>query len=241
MAYRQETTKYGTAGNNPTSSEQDFSLEDILAEYGSSREQKLMQAVEQEVSAPEALPAEQKAQPESEPAAEKLPEPIPEEIPSGEPDPSELPPAPKPISLEEVVGSTVEAVMEENAIRAEQAAKTPRRKLFSRRKLEETEKLYDTGKHSEPEPEEFEVESIGPEEDPFDAAEQYRKEFRTLNAAVLPAFLQPLLRPGKANLLSCLKRNTCWEDWVPQVWLLSTFLYATVWDIRFLSALQKNC
>ena len=100
MAYRQETTKYGTAGNNPTSSEQDFSLEDILAEYGSSREQKLMQAVEQEVSAPEALPAEQKAQPESEPAAEKLPEPIPEEIPSGEPDPSELPPAPKPISLE---------------------------------------------------------------------------------------------------------------------------------------------
>ena len=44
MAYRQETIKYGTAGNNPESQEPDFSLEDILAEYGSSREQKLLQA-----------------------------------------------------------------------------------------------------------------------------------------------------------------------------------------------------
>ena len=193
MAYRQETIKYGTAGNNPESQEPDFSLEDILAEYGSSREQKLLQAVEQEVSGPEPTLPAQEAVSEPQPVPEELPEPIPEETPSGEPDPAELPPAPKPISLEEVVGSTVEAVMEENAIRSEQETKEPRRKLFSRRKLEETEKLYDTGTQSEPEPEEFEVESIGPEEDPFDAAERYRKEYRAWNAAVLPAFLIALL------------------------------------------------
>ena len=133
MSYRQETTKYGTAGSNPASPDPDFSLEDILAEYGSSREQKLMQAVEQEVSGPETVPAAEETTPEAEPDPEKLPDPIPEEIPAGEPDPAELPPAPKPISLEEVVGSTVEAVMEENAIRAEQEAREPRRKLFSRR------------------------------------------------------------------------------------------------------------
>ena len=191
MAYRQETTKYGTSGSDPASLDPEFSLEDILAEYGSSREQKLMQAVEQEVSGPETGLAAQEAMPEPKPVPEKLPEPLPEEIPSGKPDPADLPPAPKPISLEEIVGSTVEAVMEENASRAEQAFKEPRRKLFSRRKLEETEKLYDTGKHNEPE--EFEVESIGPEEDPFDAAERYRKEHRALSGAVLPAFLVALL------------------------------------------------
>ena len=191
MAYRQETTKYGTSGSDPAALDPEFSLEDILAEYGNSREQKLMQAVEQEVNGPETDPAAQEAMPEPKSVSEKLPEPVPEEIPSGEPDPADLPPAPKPISLEEIVGSTVEAVMEENASRAEQAFKEPRRKLFSRRKLEETEKLYDTGKHSEPE--EFEVESIGPEEDPFDAAERYRKEHHSLSVSVLPAFLIALL------------------------------------------------
>ena len=181
MAFRQETTKYGKSQADTASQEPEFSLEDILAEYGSSREQKLMKAVEQEVTGPEEPSV---AEPTTTPAEEAP-------APKTEPEPEELPPAPRPISLEEVVGSTVSAVMEENASQAEAELKPPRRKLFSRRKLEETEQLYDSPRR-EPEPEP-EIESIGPEEEPFEAAERYRKEFRSLNGAVVPAFLIALL------------------------------------------------
>ena len=181
MAFRQETTKYGKSQADTAPQEPEFSLEDILAEYGSSREQKLMKAVEQEVTGPEEPSV---AEPTTTPAEEAP-------APKTEPEPEELPPAPRPISLEEVVGSTVSAVMEENASQAEAELKPPRRKLFSRRKLEETEQLYDSPRR-EPEPEP-EIESIGPEEEPFEAAERYRKEFRSLNGAVVPAFLIALL------------------------------------------------
>ena len=216
MAHRQETTKYGKVRTDEPVQEPEFSLEDILAEYGSSREQMLMEAVEQEAAIAEQNPSawqehETDAEalaaqlPEPEPAAPEQ-EPLPEEpvlsekptvtgekpAPKAEvPAPADLPPPPRPISLEEVVGSTVSAVMEENAIRAETIQKPPRRKLFSRRKLEDTEQLYDTPK-KEMEPE-LEIESIGPEEDPFEAAERYRKEYRSLNGAVLPAFLVALV------------------------------------------------
>ena len=216
MAHRQETTKYGNVRSDEAVRETEFSLEDILAEYGSSREQRLMEAVEQEAAIVEKNPSAWQAHepdgagetppveqhPEPEPAApEKGPEKpvvpekpaVPKEkpIPKKELAPTDLPPAPRPITLEEVVGSTVSAVMEENAIRTEAVQKPPRRKLFSRRKLEETEQLYDTPKREiEPEPE---IESIGPEEEPFEAAERYRKEYRSLNGAVLPAFLMALL------------------------------------------------
>ena len=210
MAFRQETTKYGKSKTDAASHEPEFSLEDILAEYGSSREQKLMEAVEQEAAIAEKNPsAWREHEDDAEPAILQLPETesvssreesaqekvfIPKDKPASEakrPAPEELPPPPRPISLEEVVGSTVSAVMEENASQAEVAMKPPRRKLFSRRKLEETEQLYDSPKR-EPEPEE-EIESIGPEEEPFEAAERYRKEFRSLNGAVVPAFLVALL------------------------------------------------
>jgi len=180
MAFRQEITKYGKSQADTASRDPEFSLEDILAEYGSSREQKLMQAVEQEVTGSEASPS-----------AEPVTAPAEESAPKAEPDPEELPPAPRPISLEEMVGSTVSAVLEENASQAEAELKPPRRKLFSRRKLEETEQLYDSPKR-EPE-QEPEIESIGPEEEPFEAAERYRKEFRSLNGTVVPAFLVALL------------------------------------------------
>ena len=215
MAYRQETTKYGKVREDQPAQEPEFSLEDILAEYGSSREQKLMETVEtaaaiaendqpdsREHEADQEKPAVPLPEPESVAPEE---EPLPEENPAQEepsaskaqtdpeerPAPEDLPPPPRPITLEEVVGSTVSAVMEENAIRAEAVQKPPRRKLFSRRKLEETEQLYETVRR-EPEPD-FEIESIGPEEEPFEAAEQYRKEYRSLNGAVLPAFLVALL------------------------------------------------
>ena len=84
----------------------------------------------------------------------------------------ELPEQPRPISLEEVVGSTVDAVMEEQE---EPLLKPRRRGLFSRRKMEEedTETLYDP---PEPEPEP-EPEPIPPEPDLHDAAEVCRTEY----------------------------------------------------------------
>lgn len=204
MAFRDETTKYGKADLSAQDTE--FSLEDILAEYGSSREQKLMEAVERAAeqtpgaTAPEPeRPKEQTPPPEEQPPDSKPPvsetpetpaEPADrkKETPQPEPQP-ELPPAPKPISLEEVVGSTVDAVMEERNEQEGVVLLKPKRSLFSRRKLEETEQLYDS---TEPEPE-VEIEPIGPELEPFEAAEQYRKAHRRLNGAVLPALLVSLL------------------------------------------------
>ena len=209
MAFLDETTKYGK--EDLSAREEEFSLEDILAEYGSSREQRLMEDVEraaEQTTAPTAPKQEPSAEEEA-PQQEQLPIPQPPPEKSSEPaKPSvrkkeppkpapksepELPPAPKPISLEDVVGSTIDAVMEE---RKEQEGVVllkpkPKRSLFSRRKLEETEQLYDSG---EPEPEPVvEIESIGPELEPYEAAEQHRKAYQRLNGAVLPALLLSLL------------------------------------------------
>jgi hypothetical protein len=88
----------------------------------------------------------------------------------------ELPQAPRPISLEEVVGTTVDAVMEETR----EPLLKPKRGLFSRKKVEDTETLY-----APPEPEpEPEPEPIGPELDPWDAAEDYRAEYRRRRAGL---------------------------------------------------------
>ena len=209
MAFLDETTKYGK--EDLSAQEEAFSLEDILAEYGSSREQRLMEDVERaaeqtdvpavpdqkpsaEEEAPqqEQLPVPQPApekpsEPEKPPARKKEP---PKPAPKSEP---ELPPAPKPISLEDVVGSTIDAVMEERKEREGVVLlkPNPKRSLFSRRRLEETEQLYDSG---EPEPEPVvEIESIGPELEPYEAAEQYRKAYQRLHGAVLPALLMSLL------------------------------------------------
>ena len=209
MAFLDETTKYGKEDHSAR--EEEFSLEDILAEYGSSREQRLMEDVEraaeqttaptapkQEPSAEEEAP-QQEQPPIPQPPPEKSSEPAKPSVRKKEPlkpapkSEPELPPAPKPISLEDVVGSTIDAVMEE---RKEQEGVVllkpkPKRSLFSRRKLEETEQLYDSG---EPEPEPVvEIESIGPELEPYEAAEQHRKAYQRLNGAVFPALLLSLL------------------------------------------------
>jgi hypothetical protein len=76
-----------------------------------------------------------------------------------------LPKAPRPVTLEDMVGSTVDAVMEE----ASEPLLPPRRRgLFSRRPLEETEQLYGP---PEPEPE---PEPIGPEPELFQKAASCR-------------------------------------------------------------------
>ena len=72
------------------------------------------------------------------------------------------------ISIEEMVNSTVEAVMEEQA---EEPILSPRRGLFSRRRVEDTEELPGP---PEPEPE-YVPEPIGPEPDLRDVAQDCRE------------------------------------------------------------------
>ena len=152
MSEHQETTKYGAPLTDVPPLAEEFSLEEILAEYGGSREQRIMEDVEQAVR-----------ETEPSPAPEEPPAPPPRRTAPKKPEPEVIPESPRPISLEEVVGSTVDAVMEENA----EPLLKPRRGLFSRRKLEETEELYDSPA-PEPEPE---IEPIGPELGPYEAAE----------------------------------------------------------------------
>lgn len=147
--------------------EEEFLLEDILAEFGGSRGQKLMEAVENSV---DETPS---------PGKKAAPEPDISHV---------LPKAPRPISLEQMVGSTVDKVMEE-----QEPILQPKRGLFSRRKAEEdTERLYDP-----PEPEEEEVEEeIGEEPDLLVAASCARDDYKRRNAALLPALFIALLTTG---------------------------------------------
>ena len=172
----------------PASGEE-FSLEEILAEYGGSLEQVLLRETE-EATGEEAASREASALPTpTPPAAEKqtVPSPAaqaaapapkesaPEES-AGEP---EIPPPPHPITLEDVV-------MEEGR---REPFLSPRRSLFSRRPLEETEELP-SAPELEPEPE---PETIGPEEEPREAAEEYRRAWHSRRASLLPAFLVALI------------------------------------------------
>lgn len=152
----------------------EFSLEEILAEYGAGEEQRLLRGTEAEhTPAPAETPAASVTPPEPEKLAE------------------ELPPAPQPISLEEVVGSTVDAVMEE---RREPLLRPRRRWLFSRKPQveEETEELYQRPPAPEPEPD---PEPIGPEPDLLDTAEVCRRKSRVLSGP-LPAAAAVSLLPA---------------------------------------------
>lgn len=201
--------------------EEEFSLEEILAEYGGGRE-KLMRDVEQAAS----LQTESSEKPtplashEEEPIVSSQKAPVcakkdsPQQQPSS-PAPTqekskvvdleeilrgEIPRAPQPISLEEVVGSTVDAVMEEEE--EPLLKKKHRRGLFSRRKLEEeTEEIYQYHEPEEPEPE-AEQEKIGPEPDLLDAADDwryvYRRQRRPLGAAFLISLLLGVLMGAEA-------------------------------------------
>ena len=223
MASKDEKDRYDglTGGTDVPVSDERFSLEEILAEYGAGREQRLMEAVEQEArreAAPAAPPPEPPAR---KPAAQKPPVQSPPPKPArqaaaaqqaqpapgtgkravpkagpAKPTPEELleelrrdlPPSPHPITLEDVVGSTVDAVMEEDA---QEPLLRPRRGLFARRRLVETEELYAP---PEPEPEEIpEIDTIGPEPELADAAADYRAEAKRRRRPLLAAALAALL------------------------------------------------
>ncbi|SFP59998.1 hypothetical protein SAMN05216343_11041 [Oscillibacter sp. PC13] len=201
-------------GTDVPASEVDYSLEEILAEYGGGRE-KLLREVEEaadpdDIEAPlfrrrsEKTPNEAcTAAPET--GEESTGEPV--EIPkSAEPAPDkdtgedadleailreELPKSPQPISLEEVVGSTVDAVMEEEA--EEPLLKRPRRGLFSRKRLVETEELYQRHEPEEPEEAAPELEVIGPEPELADTAEDFREEYRRRKRPLSAAFFIALV------------------------------------------------
>ena len=211
MAPKDEKSLYDTltAGTDVPASEDSFSLEEILAEYGGGRQRKLMRDVEAEVNpGPEPVfqqkdtapftPVKQTPPKPARPRAPEAPEAATfqqtrDKLISQAVDlealEAELPRAPRPISLEEMVGSTVDAVMEE--AQAGPLLK-PRRGLFSRRKLAETEELYARPEPEEEEPEE-EEEPIGPEPELFETAEHYREEKRRWSGAVPAAFCLALL------------------------------------------------
>lgn len=191
MAPKDGKTAYDAADlfGTETGFEEDFSLEDILAEYGGG----LKNSLTREDAPEEPVPAEGPSTPRTEkPAPEKEPPPA---------------PAPRSVTLEEVVGSTVSAVMEEQ--QAAPKLKERRRGLFSRAVPEETETLYappeekKPKKAPEPEEEVFE-EPIGPEPHPSDAAEKFRKAYYrarnnlgvALVVALLPTLLMALAQNG---------------------------------------------
>lgn len=206
MAAKNEKDLYGPGSTDVPAAEGEFSLEEILAEYGGSLEQQMLRDVERGLEpepAPEPAPKPEPKKPA--PPQEKPPEKAPAPDPAMQAELArqeardkllaqavdleklerELPRAPRPISLEEVVGITVDAVMEED----QEPLLRPRRGLFSRRKLEETEELYPP---PEPEPEP-EVEPIGPELDPADAAADYREEYKARKGALTPSLLIALV------------------------------------------------
>ena len=188
-----------TAGTDVTA-EGDFSLEEILAEYGGSRRQQILEEVEEKtapVEPAESAPLAGGAEDADLPFVPEEPEedtllagtssrteepPIPEEV---------LPPPPRPVSIEQAVGLTVGDVMEERESRM--AERGSRRGLFSRKKLplEDTEQLFaPPGPEPEPEPEEP---PIGPEE-PLDAAmKNALKAWRRSRHPLAPAAVIPLL------------------------------------------------
>lgn len=174
MNPKDEKKQYGVEDvTGVPASEEAYSLEEILAEFGGSLEQTLLKEAEppsaKSTPGEDCPPAPETGAPTAEasprPAGEKASAPPPanpppeedrQDIPSVELDILDmaLPKAPRPVTLEDMVGSTVDAVMEE----ASEPLLPPRRRgLFSRRPLEETEQLYGP---PEPEPE---PEPIGPE------------------------------------------------------------------------------
>ena len=194
MAPKNEKTLYDALS---AGTEEEFSLEEILAEYGGGLGNSLTKetGLQEETAASEKV----KAAAEAEEAALVRDKLLAQAVDLEKLEEEVLPKAPRPISLEEVVGSTVSAVMDE---KKEPALKEPRRGLFSRKKLEETEELYPTLKEEKkelPEPEEeiYEEEPIGPEKRPWDAADEFRLSHHrarsNLGVAVVVALLPTLL------------------------------------------------
>ena len=187
MALKDETkNQYEdlTAGTD-VPADGDFSLEEILTEYGGGRKRQILRDVEARVNpGPEPVFQEEPAPEREAPPAKQPPEKPRSRAGKAEAPEQELPPSPHPISLEEVVGSTVDAVMEENR----EPLLRPRRGLFSRKPLRDTEELY-----APPEPEEMEEEEpIGPETDLSEAADLCRSQHQSRRGMVPAAFAMAL-------------------------------------------------
>ena len=187
MALKDETkNQYEdlTAGTD-VPADGDFSLEEIRAEYGGVRKRQILRDVEARVNpGPEPVFQEEPAPEREAPPAKQPPEKPRGRAGKAEAPEQELPPSPHPISLEEVVGSTVDAVMEENR----EPLLRPRRGLFSRKPLRDTEELY-----APPEPEEMEEEEpIGPETDLSEAADLCRSQHQSRRGMVPAAFAMAL-------------------------------------------------
>ncbi len=187
-------------------SDDTFSLEEILSEYGGSCQQSIIRDVEKAVTPPDEaqFPASQKASAENQstpqtptpPASEEPPDPVldAERIRQEAQEQllaqaAEVPDPPHPLSMEEVVGCTVEAVMEE----AREPLLPPRRGLFSRRKIADTEELYTAPAPPRPKP------KPKPERPVFESAANYRESFRRQSGSLSLGFLLALL-PAAAGL-----------------------------------------
>ena len=182
----------------------DYSLEEILAEYGGGRRRHILDEVDGALESA-AAPAEEtpEADAPGEDALGKAPAqppepPAPEQEEVQEAPEETLPPPPRPVPIEQAVGQTVGDLMDRQALETDHR---PRRGLFSRKRvrMEETEQLYEPpGPPPEPEPEEP---PIGPEE-PLDEAakralKRWRRARRPLGAAVLAVLV--LLAPQAAE------------------------------------------
>lgn len=185
---------------------EDFSLEEILAEYGGGTERKILRDAERETvlrstggkpveKAAEQVPADERtislpnlkgkrsaasgtapaeARKETKPAEKRSAAPKPTQAPEKDLL-ADLPKPPRPVTLEDVVGRTVDAVKEEQSMEL-LPERRHRRGLFSRKALppEDTEELYQRPE-APPEPEPEADEPIGPEEPLEDAAVEARR------------------------------------------------------------------
>ena len=250
-----DEARWMTEGAAVPLNDPDFSLEEILAEYGGSREQKLMRDVERAAEPePPAVEERQRLEPEKtdeeippaggtekvrtkpEPQGEKVrtsqpkaetvrPEPKPPEqepphtgskqtpSPPEQDLTADLPEPPRPVSMEDVVGRTVDAVRQEQKQRREarSADRRPQRGLFTRKRMEpqDTEELYQRPERM-PEPElppEPEEEPIGPEPPLSEAAtdtrlrEKQRRKALTPSAVITAALAAVLLADSRGYVL----------------------------------------
>ena len=166
------------------SDDADLTLESILAEFGSREDGAEAAAEPEDVGVPEPRPAVRIGKTAA-PAAEP-PEPQPSAPPE---EPSAAEPAQDTVSLQEVLESTVQSVLDEEAEEPIELLPPKRRGLFSRRRLRDTERLYSDESGEEPpqeepdEPEDFFTEDFGerddtPEPDAGELAADYRDDAR---------------------------------------------------------------
>lgn len=212
--------------NVPSAPEEDYSLEDILSEYGEGMEQRLLRSAASPPDAPEEAretppeeipePTTPKNTPKPPPAeaAEPLPKEVSvpaeeapaeartapaavEEAPSPEP-PAVSGPAPRSqsITLEDVVGSTVDAVMEER----KETPPPKRRRRFFRKLRKKVKPLPPPGPEPKPEPA---PKPIDPEPELWEAAHDARRHYMRRRYTLL----LPLLTALPPTLLLILEQN----------------------------------